>query len=198
MATFYRNKEDNSIIPKGKVKQNYPLSDQMSGQLGFDSQGSIYEGQTDSTDLVEIVDEEQEALNLLKAKDFDPRNFMNDLSGNSQKALNKLLSMQSNANPLKKGGMGVGFLCDILILNTRSLFDTQENTLFDIISAVVSTRPEDESYVIYSSDIAPYMPYKDKTYINTVLNHSCESMQGKTIPFDIQLPNGKTKTIGVF
>lgn len=197
MATFYRNKEDNSIIPKGKVKQNYPLSDQMSGQLGFDSQGSIYEGQTDSTDLVEIVDEEQEALDLLKAKDFDPRNFMNDLSGNSQKALNKLLSMQSNANPLKKGGMGVGFLCDILILNTRSLFDTQENTLFDIISAVVSTRPEDESYVIYSSDIAPYMPYKDKTYINTVLNHSCESMQGKTIPFDIQLPNGKTKTIGV-
>ncbi len=86
MATFIETKKIIALFQKGKLSRIIPYLIRCLDSWAFDSQGSIYEGQTDSTDLVEIVDEEQEALNLLKAKDFDPRNFMNDLSGNSQKS----------------------------------------------------------------------------------------------------------------
>lgn len=173
---------------------------QLEGQLAFDQMGKIIEDSDVVVDDVvdmSTIEEETKALELLKDKNFDPRNFIDEFSSNSEKALNRLLAMQSNASPLKKGGVGVGFLCDILIINTRQLFNAQENTLFDIISATVSSRPEDESYIIYSRDVAPYFSYKDKNYINTILNSASESMSGKMIPFDVTLANGKTKTIGV-
>lgn len=197
----YKKDENENLYLEGNHPIGGSSGEQLKGQLGFDLTGKIYENSdvvvNEVIDMETQIQEEERALELLKDKNFDPRNFIDEFSSNSEMALKRLLALQSNANPLKKGGAGVGFLCDILIINTRQLFNAQENTLFDIITATVSSRPEDESYIIYSRDVAPYFSYKDKNYINTILNSASESMSGKMIPFEVPLPSGKTKTIGI-
>ncbi|MDO4975380.1 MAG: replication initiation protein, partial [Alphaproteobacteria bacterium] len=148
--------------------------------------------------LTEEEETLQNALSLLKdQKNFNPTQFLGTFSQNTELALNQILAMQSNDNPLKKGGKGIGFRCDVLLLATRQSFDTNENTLFDLITGAVSSAPEDEAYTIHSKDFIQYYPSGNIYYLNQVLNAATESLKKKSIDVEFTLPNGKRKVLAL-
>ena len=70
-------------------------------------------------------------------------------------------------------------MADVLILSTWNLFTAGENSLFDVLSAKVSSNPEDCSYTIYAKDFIPLLPQKDRPYANKILQEATESIKVK-------------------
>ncbi len=139
----------------------------------------------------------EEVVQLLKSKDFNPAKFMDEMADNTKKALALLLTVQSNENPLKKGGVGVSYLCDSVIMAVRKNFDANEMILFDIISAYVSSNPHNKSYTIHLNEIEDFFDYKDKYYIRKIANKAAETAKSKMLTFQVPMPNGKKKNMDV-
>ena len=192
----YRRNSDGTLVDMNGVlydNQMKPL--QSDGQLTFDmnmnitnevetyqygGDGGVYDLESKKFVATENEEKVQDAMELLKDKNFNPNNFLGALSENTELLLHQLLSMQSNAKPLKKGGVSIGFLCDTLISATRCKFSQDENTLFDAITAAISTRPEDDTYMIKVDDVLEYYPYTG-TYLNKIFAKATDSITEKNI-----------------
>ena len=140
---------------------------------------------------------EKDILDLIRPGKFDIRNFHEEFSDRSAEVLEKLLMLQSNDNPLKKGGSGIAFRCDAIILANRQEFNNIENTVFDLISGVISSNPDDVSYKIYAKDAKQYVDFKDEGYIYRILKEGTDSMSNKPFLFDLELPNGAKRRVKV-
>lgn len=140
---------------------------------------------------------EKDILDLIRPGKFDIRNFHEEFSDRSAEVLEKLLMLQSNDNPLKKGGSGIAFRCDAIILANRQEFNNIENTVFDLISGVISSNPDDMSYKIYAKDAKQYVDFKDEGYIYRILKEGTDSMSNKPFLFDLELPNGAKRRVKV-
>lgn len=138
-----------------------------------------------------------DVVQLLQKKNFNPSEFMNEMADNAKKALTLLLAVQSNDKPLKKGGVGVSYLCDSVIMAVRKNFDNNEMILFDILSAYVSSKPHEKSYTIHITEIEDFFDYSDKYYIRKIVNKACETAGHKMMTFQVPLPNGKKKNMDV-
>lgn len=191
MAVFNRDK-DGSIIQHESNGSTIKLKvNKSSGQMEF--------SETPKSEIVgeDTQNSQDDPLELIKPGKFDIRNFHKEFQDNSEKVLYKLLSIQSNDQPLKKGGMGIGYRCDAIILANRQLFTIQENTLFDIISAYMSSRPDDETYCIYPKDVLKYLPYTDTTYVYKIFSEATDTLSNKPLLFDITDDNGKSRRVKV-
>lgn len=146
---------------------------------------------------MEIVDSEESALELIKPGKFDIRKFHAEFEDNTEKVLLKLLALQSNSNPLKKGGTGIAYRCDAIILANRQHFTIQENTLFDIISSNISSNPNNNTYTIYAKDVSQYLSYTDNSYVYKILKDATDTLSNKPLLFDIKLDNGKKRVLKV-
>ena len=138
-----------------------------------------------------------DVVQLLQKKDFNPSKFMNEMADNTKKALALLLAIQSNDMPLKKGGVGVSYLCDSVIMAVRKNFDNNEMVLFDILSAYVSSKPHDKSYTIHINEIEDFFDYSNKYYIRKIVNKAAETAGGKMMTFQVPMPSGKKKNMDV-
>ena len=162
-----------------------------------------YRLKSEDISVDEIVKSEEnsakdsEVLKLLSPKSFDIRNFHQDFQDNSQEALMRLLLMQDNEHPLKKGGEEIAYRCDILIMLNRQKFNAYENTLFDILCGYVSSKPQDNHYVIYPKDVKRLVSYTDPSYVYKLLKEATESILKKPLLFEITMPNGKKQNIAV-
>lgn len=168
------------------------------GQLRFGEEIQTVEesqpGILNEDGTIETIDN---ALDLIKPGKFDIRNFHEEFNDNSEKVLLQLLAMQSNEQPLKKGGIGIAYRCDAIILANRQTFSIQENTLFDIISAYISSNPDDKAYMIYARDAGQYLSYSDDSYVYKILKEATETLSNKPLLFDITMDNGKKRRIKV-
>ena len=196
MARFNRDDKGDLFDEKGnRVILNPP------NQMVFDEEGNVispedlHKSKIIDEDGSELSPEEEKKMYLDMVKNFDPRNFIDELSNNATRALKILLAMQSNNSPLKKGGEGIAFMADVLILSTRNMFTAGENTLFDVLSAKVSSNPEDSSYTIYAKDFIPLLPQKDRPYANRILQEATESIKVKNA-ISVKI-NGTDKHIAV-
>lgn len=117
---------------------------------------------------------------------WDEAAFYDNFEDNAKLALQMLLSVQSNANPNKKGGEDIGFRCDSIIFKNRQRYSVTENTIFDIITGYISSYPDNKSYKIYIKDIANYIGYNDKNYIYRVLKKDFDKLKQK--PLLIEIP----------
>ena len=132
-----------------------------------------------------------EMFEMLKPSKFDVSNFKG-IRNKSEEVLEKLLDIQDNDSPLKKGGNEVAFRCDVLILKNRQHYTADENNLFDIISGVVSTSPDDESYIIRPADVKKYFSYESPRYVSTMLSKATESLKQKNaLSFEVVDAEGK-------
>lgn len=182
-----------------KIEQPLTKND-MKGQI------SMFDNVKDEVKVIEngipSITEEEEAINnalaLLKDQNnFDPTKFLGSFSRNTELALKQILAMQSNDNPLKTGGKGIGFRCDVLILSTRQAFNVNEDFLFDVITGAVSSYPDNDAYTIYTKDCLQFFQSDNIYYLNQVLSEATESLRTKTIDVDVKLPNGKKKKMSI-
>ncbi len=79
-----------------------------------------------------------------------------------------ILSIQSNDNPLKKVEKISDSDVIVLFFKNRQQY-SPENTIFDIITGVISTNPDDNAYKIYIKDIVKHIGYNDEKYIYRIL-----------------------------
>ena len=133
-----------------------------------------------------LPDQEQiNVLELLRPGRFDIRKFHEDFVDNSARALEMLLNIQDNENPLKKGGDQIAFRCDLFLLLNRQHYTVKENTLLDIICGFVSSRPNDTVYVIRPKDIGNCISFEDPKYIYKVFKEGHRTLVKKPLIFEI-------------
>lgn len=135
------------------------------------------------------------ALELIKGGRFNAKLFHEQYEDNTEKVLYSLLAMQSNDNPLKKGGDSIAFRCSAIIIQNRQNYTVPQNTLLDIITARMSSFPENNYYVITAKELIKELPYADKTYIYKIMSKTCKELNRSPFIFEIDLDNGKKKTL---
>lgn len=148
----------------------------------------------------EIVDEDGKdatntALELIKGGRFNAKLFHEQYEDNTEKVLYTLLAMQSNDNPLKKGGDSIAFRCSAIIIQNRQNYTVPQNTLLDIITARMSTFPENNYYIITAKELMDELPYEDKGYIYKIMSKACKELNRSPFIFEIDLGNGKKKPL---
>lgn len=190
MSRYY-----NLVEPNNENNEEGQLS------LHVDDKGTVWDMEETEPAPV-IIDENGKeeddvnttALSLIRGGRFDARLFHEQYEDNTEKVLEALLALQSNASPLKKGGESVAFRADALILQNRQNYSAQENTLLDIITGVMSSRPEDSFYKIYVKDCEEYLPYNSK-YVYELFSTAPLSLNRQPFIFEIALENGKTQIL---
>lgn len=113
--------------------------------------------------------------------DLRSGDFFKYLKEQPQQLLDYLLSKQSNTHPLKKGGNGIAYKCEALLLGTRIGMSDHENLLFDMVLATVSSLPENDTYTIYLSDIMRYLPYDDLRYVEKIFKEAKDGLSEQRV-----------------
>ena len=157
-------------------------------ELNFDNSGVVVDAGEGTSDLT--------PLDLIKPGKFDIRNFHIAFKDNSKAALEQLLALQSNEAPLKKGGEGIAYRCDSLIINNRVKFNAKEDTLFDIIIGHISSNPDGQVYIIKVKSVQQYFDYEDKSYIYKIFKDATESLSNKPLTFEYE-QDGKIRCLKV-
>lgn len=141
---------------------------------------------------------DQELFGLLKTKKFDIRNFHKEFTDHSKDILEKLMKMQSNYEPLKKGGVEIAYMADVIIINNRQQMTIPENNLLDIFSGEISSHPDDESYVINAKQAIERLGgYRNMDSGYWLLKKAVISLAKKPLVFEYPLPNGNKRTVNV-
>ena len=139
--------------------------------------------------------EECLALDLIKGGRFNARLFYEQYEENTEKVLYALLSMQSNDNPLKKGGDSIAFRCSALIIQNRQNYTVPQNTLLDIITARMSSFPENSYYIIKAKEVVEELPCYEKPYIYQLMMNGCKELNSSPFIFEIDLEDGKKQIL---
>lgn len=102
----------------------------------------------------------QNAKNMLSIQNVEQALLADEIERNEffTELLEYEQTLQSNLNPLKKGGTRVGYRPDVIIFANRSQLTDEENILFDMASALVSSKPDNEYYVLSPSDYINEIP----------------------------------------
>lgn len=186
------DKEQN--VNMGQLANKDDIAGQQS--LFLDDEMNVNTKTEDSKPLV--VDENGEdatdmALELIRGGHFNAKFFYEQYEKNIENVLYALLSIQSNDNPLKKGGDSIAFRCSAIIIQNRQNYTVPQNTLLDIITAHMSSAPEDTYYIITAKELIDELPYTDKTYIYKIMSKTCKELNRQPFVFEIELENGKKK-----
>ena len=120
MATYKRDSSDNIYDEKGNIinKRKKKTDNQIS--MNFDENNDFV---IDSSvgEENDVVDESGLPVTFDKNEIilWDEAKFYDNFEHNADYALKMILSIQSNDNPLKKGGEDIGFRCDSIIFKNR-------------------------------------------------------------------------------
>ena len=176
------------------------LDHEMDGQQTFapdDNMNMVVKNDETRPDIVDENgnDATETALELIKGGRFNAKMFHEQYEDNTENVLYALLSMQSNNNPLKKGGDSIAFRCNAIIIQNRQNYTVPQNTLLDIITARMSSRPEDSYYIITAKEMIDELPFEDKTYVYRLMSKTCKELNRSPFIFEIDLDNGKKKEL---
>ena len=136
------------------------------------------------TNGLAVIPEDEEKLKQYIKEAISVQNFIETFNVNAHETLLKLLALQDNQHPLKKGGVGVAYRTDALIMHCKMEFTSQENIVFDAILGTMSTFPEDNYYKIEPSVFLPYSKHKDKNYLYTIFRQGVEKLRHRHLEFE--------------
>jgi plasmid replication initiation protein len=132
----------------------------------------------------------------LKLKQFikeaiSVENLIETFNENSHETLLKLLALQDNKHPLKKGGIGIAYRTDALIMHCKMEFSAEENVVFDAILGTMSSLPQNASYMIAPSDFKKYSRYESEKTLFRTFRNGCEKLKKRHLVFDQLGPDGE-------
>ena len=182
---------------KKRVEQ--PLSDSM-GQLEHQIvqtfQGNVLDPDEIHPDVVEengidVVPKDEYQLKEYIKDAITPEKLIETFTDNAHETLIRLLAMQDNKHPLKKGGVGIAYRTDALIMHCKMEFSSDENIVFDAILGTMSSFPENKTYKIEPRSFQDYSSYKNPNYLYEVFRKGTKKIKERHLEFEGLGPNGE-------
>ena len=183
----------------GEFIDEYPLGNplgQAEHQNTFTNRFNVVDHDDDKGDIVEenglIVPSEDEAkIKAFIKNAISIDNFIETFNDNSHETLLKLLALQDNKHPLKKGGVGIAYRTDALIMHCKMEFSAEENVVFDAILGTMSSFPENKSYKIAPTDFLKLAKYENPKSLYRTFQKGTKKLQDRHLIFDELGPDGK-------
>ncbi len=178
---------------------NQPLTDTL-GQIehqtvhtvsgGVIDLDEVHADVVDSTGLAVVNEDEAQLTEYIKnAISID--NLVETFNDNAHLTLLKLLALQDNKHPLKKGGVGIAYRTDALIMHCKMEFTSDENIVFDAILGTMSSFPENKVYRIEPTSFLPHSKYADEKYLYTVFRKGTKKLKERHLVFEELGPDGE-------
>lgn len=136
------------------------------------------------TNNLEIVTEDEVQIEGYIKDAISIDNFVKTFNENSHETLLKLLAIQDNKHPLKKGGISIAYRTDALIMHCKMEFTAAENIVFDAILGVMSTFPENDTYIIAPSNFSKYQKYDSDLTLYITFKNGVEKLKNRLLIFD--------------
>ena len=181
-------KKDNPLqSPMGQIEHQTTITESMNVIDPDEKQLDMVEVD-ESGQLVAPEDEKMLAKFVKEAISLD--NLVDTFNDNSHETLLKLLALQDNKHPLKKGGFGISYRTDVLIMHCKMVFSAEENVVFDAILGMMSSLPEDKSYKLAPRDFLKYSRYQDEKTLYKTFKNGTEKLKKRHLVFDELGPDG--------
>lgn len=172
---------------------NHPLTTelgQMEHQTVLTSHGSVVDHNEVFSDVVDpdgltVLPEKEAKLQEYIKSALSLENFMQTFDDDAEEALLKLLALQNNAHPLKKGGVNIAYRTDALIMHCKMEFSAEENVVFDAILGKMSSYPQDKVYRIDPAEFIKYSRYSNPKYLYTVFKNGQKKLKNRDLVFDL-------------
>lgn len=136
-----------------------------------------------------VFDEDGKTIAELAKKKFTYVDFIKKADESAQEALVMLLALQSNAAPLKKGGVDIAYMADIFFEHMILNFSEEATAVWEALAALQSSRPEDEVLSITPEDIRPYTNYKSNDALYHAFKKGCLEVDNFNLCWNIIDPD---------
>lgn len=169
---------------------------QMEHQMATTNKGRIIDRDHQAIDEVyengEIVVNEDEAkIRTYVKQAISVDSLVGTFKDNSHETLLKLLALQDNKHPLKRGGVGIAYRTDALIMHCKMEFSSEENVVFDAILGTISSFPENRSYRIEPATFVKFSKYQNEKTIYDVFRKGTNKLSDRILVFEGLGPDGK-------
>ncbi len=172
--------------------QYYPLSDsvgQLPHQFTYTQNGNTvdhddYKVSVVDSDGTVVLSEDEEQLKKFIKESISVDNLISTFKESAHITLLKLLALQDNQHPLKKGGPGIAYRTDVLIMNCKMNFTAEENIVFDAILGTVSSNPETETFKISPATFQKHTRYSTDKYIYQVFKKGAGRLSDRHLIFE--------------
>lgn len=148
----------------------------------------------DETGLAVIPEDEIQLKEYIKSA-ISIDNLVATFNDNARETLLKLLALQDNKHPLKKGGAGIAYRTDALIMHCKMEFTADENIVFDAILGTMSSQPEDAIYRIEPSSFLKYSKFENEKYLYDVFRRGANKLKERLLKFEDLGPEGEDDII---
>ncbi|SDI56123.1 Initiator Replication protein [Pseudobutyrivibrio sp. 49] len=199
-----KRKDSNGVYRKvdsvtGEFIEDYPLTHnlgQMEHQTVATAMGNVTDPDEIRSDVVDeygvaVIEEDEIKLKQYVKGAISVDNLVETFNDNSHETLLKLLALQDNKNPLKKGGIGIAYRTDALIMHCKMEFTADENIVFDAILGTMSSFPENKTYKIEPADFKKFAKYADDKYLYSVFRKGTGKLSDRHLVFDGLGPDGE-------
>ena len=92
---------------------------------------------------------------------------------------------------MKKGGIGIAYRTDALIMHCKMEFTADENIVFDAILGTMSSFPENKTYKIEPTDFQKFAKYSDAKYLYAVFRKGADKLSDRHLIFEDLGPDGE-------
>lgn len=168
------------------MKEN-PTKD---GQFSFDDMGNIQDNGylLKEEEVSPEIYEDGSAVEITDFKDFNKALIKGEnlplieeqLNGYIEEMVNLLVKNQKD-KPFKKGDESVAWNPDFILFKARQEMSANEQVVFDLISGVVSSNPQDAAYTIDAADVRDILPFEDKSYAYRVLEKGSNGLKKRNL-----------------
>jgi plasmid replication initiation protein len=177
-----------------KRYNNRPLADslgQIEHQTVHTSEGQVVDLDEVKADVVDsnglaVISEDEERLKEYIKEAISVSSFVETFKDNAHDTLIKLLALQDNKNPLKKGGAGIAYRTDVLLMHCKMEFSTEENIVFDSILGMISSFPENRTYKLEPAAFQKFVKYSDNSYIYKIFKKGTEKLKKRHLEFEFE------------
>ena len=142
-----------------------------------------------------VINEDETQIREYIKSAISVNNLVETFSVNSHEALLKLLALQDNKHPLKKGGVGIAYRTDALIMHCKMEFTAEENVVFDAILGTMSTFPENLTYKIEPANFIKFSKYKNEKTLYNAFRSGTEKLKERHLKFEELGPDGEDDII---
>ena len=199
----YKVRDENGVYrevdPRTKEFIDEPLTNNI-GQVEHQYVQTVMGNTTDPDEIksnivdengMAVLDEDETQIKQFIKEAISIDNLVATFNDNSHETLLKLLALQDNKHPLKKGGIGIAYRTDALIMHCKMEFTADENIVFDAILGTMSSFPENKSYRIEPSDFQKFSKYADEKYLYAVFRKGSAKLSERHLTFEDLGPDGE-------
>lgn len=188
------SKSEDISYEDSKIAQNVSFVDQIDHQTVITEDGRTIDLDKKHFNIVDEngrieFDADGEILVSIAKDQLTYGNFIKTYRESSKQAMLLLLALQSNAAPLKRGGIDIAYMTDILVDHMIVHFSEEANALWEALSAVQSSRPEDSAFTITADDLRPYTNYSSDEALYHAFKKGAEELKRTNLEFDIPDPD---------